>query len=306
MAYSADDIGSTEVQDAGNDLPLFWGKHILRDAQGNSGFTVRWRTDGDVASADQADSDYDTRAAYDEYLHTDTRPNASGSEWWLVADAGTSDVFDDFDCLLARGNFADISATAVEFYVSDDADVKTNGTKIADFGAPSSNRLASIDLDDGANADPQRFSDARFVGLKITGSSITPRVFELWAGRRRQLPVNFLRGHNPDAAESEAGVHTASSGVETVYVRLRDRHTRDGGLITDGTTEANVFLNLYADRRDGTAPMVMVENPNSEPSVARVMRGAMRVPGGGYDSADLRSWQLALREQAPFYDREAA
>lgn len=306
MAYSGDNIDSSEVLDAAADLPLFWATHILRDAKGNTGFTVRWRTDGDVSSADQADSNYSTRAAYDEYLHTDTRPNASGAEWWLVADAGTSSVFTAFDCLLVRGNFADISATAVEFYVSDNADVKTNGTKIADFGAPSNNRLVSIDMDDEANDDPQRFTDARFIGLKVTGSSITPRVFELWAGRRRQLPVNFLRGHNPDAAESDAGVHSASSGVETVYVRLRDRHTRDGGLITDGTSEANVLLNLYSDRQDGTAPMVMVENPNSAPSEARVMRGQMRVPGGSYDSADLRSWQLALREQAPFYDREGS
>lgn len=307
MAYTGSDITATEIADATGDNPLAWGSHSIRDARNLVGFSVKWTQSGNHAAADETDADFPVTACYDSYHHEDTRPATSQTTWWLTADAGTT-LFDVFDVAMIGGhNLGTAGATAVELYVSDVANVGASGVKIQDWGAPSNNkRLVSLDLDDGANPNPQVFALVRYVGLKIThGAGIIPRIGEFWLGKRRQFWTRPRMGHNPSDTTSSTADFIARSGVTTRYKRNRDQRIFGAEFVSNTAARATLLETLYQDSQESTTPLVWVPEPNTSPTVARVFwLNSARQFGGQHIAANNRTWALDFREQAPFYDRE--
>lgn len=309
MAWSAADIDSAEITDAAADYPLFLAGHVIRGASSGANFDARWNADGNFATAADNNATYPPRRAYDSQSHIDTRSNTavtSGNPQWLIFDAGTGEVFADFDCVMIGGHNLGTNSATCNLYVANGANVSA-GTQIATWSPSDDKRLVSLDLDDAANANPQRFTGARYVGIQITvlSGSFNPRIGEVWLGRRRQLSNNFRTGHNPDQAMSIITEYESQSGVVQAYIGARDRRMVSGNYVTNTSAKASTVIAIYSDSDDATKPVVYVPDPNSAATTAYVMRlNKGTLMGGSQDSSTIRNWSFNMREAAPFFDRE--
>lgn len=314
MAYSGSDITAAEQTGSSNDAWLLCGKSVIELAKDNAGFTAEWDTGGVSGGGTDDNATYPTTRAYDRLWHNNTRPTtavSSGNPNWLVFDAGSSSVFDDFDVAVILGHNLGGSSATLSLQASDNADIDANGTEIATWSpsAPAGNnetRLVSIDLDDGANAQPQVFTGLRFLGLKISSAStFTPQIGEVWLGKRRQMTKPPEYPYNPDGNASDISRITSRSGIIHKYTRSRNGQVITGNFKTDTAAKATVLTSLWADINQSGKTFILIDRPSTVAGTAYVMDlNSSVIPGGEHIASLARRWSFNMTETAPFFGRE--
>jgi len=306
MAYSAADISAQEISDAAADYPLVISRNVIELAKGDGSFAAEWRTSGSFASgADATDSDYPTTAAYDLHSHVDTRPDSSQTTWYLMFNLGAT--LNDISTAVIGGHNLGSNTATVDLEIADDNAFSTNLVSLVQWTPATDVRLVSVDLDEGANANARRISDAQFVRLKIVaGAGFVPQVGEVYLGDRRQLHASPLMGYNPDSTMSSVSDFVANSGVRTRHVWNRDQKVLSADMISSTAAQATTIKGWWDDSEQGSRPFYWIEEPATTPGDAALMfMSAATFPGGRHRSALARRYSFVMEECAPFYNRES-
>lgn len=309
MAWSAADVPAADVTRANNDKPIIVFDHIIA----NTTLTdARWNSDGNFATADNVNSSFPIRYSYDRRIDTPTKRTTGATTSWLIFDAGASG-FPDFDvCAILGHNFADITVTQIDLGISDAADVAGGaGAEIIETWSTAGDwannkRLVSRDLRSSGATTNERFSDVRYLGLKITSSgSETPEVGELWLGKRMQMHTRELV---PTTAES-FGVDYGEFVSEN---RHRVRAVLAQGFASyraefrfkDSTLEGEIRTGL-ADAQYGARPFLYLHEPNTDVQNA-VVGWATNTPLAMENEGNsVQKLTIDLDELAPFYTSES-
>lgn len=300
MAWSFAALASYETARLALDKPLVAAQKIP-----SSPTTCRWNTAGTCAAADQSDTSYPARNAYDGFPGFATKTDGTlASTWYLVFDLGSAF---SFDCAFIVGhNFGTLSLTTVELYVADDSAFTTSLTKVADFGTPSDDgRLQDLALDHAedlgrahdtaASAGPNRYT-SQYVRLKLSrGSNFTPSLGELILGRRRQLQFKPMRPFDEYAFNENAELEEYESGLVSKYNYARRGFSLNGNLWVTDSTYRDDLVGFFRDCRGS---MVWIDNPNSAPASFHMMmrNGPLSIPRVKYG---LREHVLTAVEQGP-------
>jgi len=306
MAYSAADITAQEISDAAADYPLVLANNVLELAKGDGSFAAEWRTGGSFASgADATSATYPTTAAYDRLSHIDTRPDSSQTTWYLMFNLGST--LNDFDTVVIGGHNLGSNSATVDLEIADDNAFSTSLVSLIQWTPSTDIRLVSVDLDEGANANPRRISDAQFIRLKIVaGAGFVPQVGEVYLGNRRQLHTRPAMGYNPDGVASNTSDFVSHGGVRTRYTWNRDQQILLASMLSSTAAQATTIESWWSDTQQGTQPFYWIEEPTTTPGKAALMYFASaNIPGGSHGSAVIRRWAFPMEECAPFYNRES-
>jgi hypothetical protein len=205
--------------------------------------------------------------------------------------------------LIAGHNFGTIGGLTVSLEIGTDATFGSVTEILSVTPGASNKRILSTALTDTSTA--KRFSAEQFVRLKLTkGSDFTPKIGELWLGRRRHLPYKFDRELDDLRTGSEVVQFSSRSGVQTNYVMARGRQSRTGSTLLDSAADIATVQSFWAECNQGTLPFVFCENPGTAPDDCQLMNQEpeLSFPLVGPTS---RSLNLELREASPFVALES-
>tara|TARA_R110000824_G_scaffold22528_2_gene82373 strand:- start:1304 stop:2218 length:915 start_codon:yes stop_codon:yes gene_type:complete len=303
---SAATLSTAETDLVTNDKP------VLIASSAMAGVSVAiWYTSAaaDITSeTDQAHEDFPSTRAHDRRNHTDTRTSGSASTFYFGAVLGTTAPA--FDCLAILGhNFGAIGGLTVTAEIADDATFSTNLHTIATFSPSSDKRLMTFDLKH-TGSDPIRYTpdgttpNAQFFRLKITkGSAFSPKIGEIWIGRRRHLPFKLDEELDDKRTVSTYADFESVSGAIKRYVLNRGRLERSGSTVIDNAADIATVESFWSESDEGTKAFLYCEDPGSNPEKAALMhhQGGFEFPLIG---PGVRQLGLELREAAPFVSQE--
>lgn len=270
MAWSGADISTADLAFAAADKPIIAGINALRDPQ-----SIKWATTANGADITLAANP--AVRAYDGLTHLRTKPNTSGTEFWLSVQL--SATVDDFDGVLVvnQSGLSGVSAL-LEVRISDDAGWTSNQETIASTTVSTDARVAFLDLQDSGASVAQRYSTVPYFFLRFTdASTFTPEVGEVWLLRRRQMEHFPRLPFDPNMYNADYIARQSKSGAISTYVNHDARQDLSARFSADSDAEKTEFNSFIADCGYGSKPFIWVEKPNSEPEKFRIIQ---RMPGG--------------------------
>jgi len=298
-------MGGSNLSDAelalvSGDKPILVGRNILEDSAPSTS-NIKWLPTNALTDTSDTHASYPASAAWDRFLNVDTRPDTTGATWNLSMNLGTHEPFDMV--MIGGHNFADIGGLTIKFQKATDA---TFGS-VTDLStwtpaAGDGKRLVSLVLSDTSTA--KRWSTTPYVRVNITGTSGTPKIGELWIGRRRHLPYKFNVSAQEKRTSSEVVRFESRSGLTTTYTRSKGRALRSGAIEMDGATHISDVTTWWSECDYGAKPFLWIENPGTTPSDCHVMTCE---PELDFDltGPSSRMLQLDMKESAPYLTGES-
>ena len=297
MAYSSAALTAQEIADFALDYPILGGK-----TAGDSLSDARWNTSGSLANADVSATGFAASKAFDRRGNEITKPNTTGTVWYLMLDAGAAPADVDFAVIIGH-NFSSVGVTEVLLQVADDNAFTSNLVTVATWVAGFTARLASFSLfHTGAAA--LRYTLGRYWRLKITMASGTPQVGELWLGRRRQMSTRALMGFDSSEEEARVADFTADDGSTIRYKLSAGQRVVDASFIIATAGEVTTLDSWYTECDRLTEPTIYCEAPSSAPTYSHLMLGEARWKRSTFSGAK-RRWSPTFREADSFRSADA-
>lgn len=309
MAYGSAEIGATERALFDADVPFVAGKNYLVDAV-NSGGEVRWDTNGDITDGtDQADSDGPTTYLYDNQDYLQSYPNATAATWYLNINLhGTNLGIIDTVIIKNHNLYSQgVSSVKVGFDQNQDGQF-TAVDEAADVNPQTTGTDKRIVIPElfHTGSVARRYTDVQHLRLTIydgTGTA-TPRIGELFVGRRRQLKTPPLNPFDKSAWSSDIRAFVSASGVRSQYSYHTKRAILDATFRVHEASYVSDWESFMEDDLDGgEQPFWWVWEPSSSPSDALwcdLQNHAMVGPSEGFSE---RLFSLSAVERGPNFLR---
>jgi len=208
--YSATSIAAEDVY-ATDDKPLLASESAIDLTNG----VLKWTTDGDHSGTDQAATNWETSKATDGHLHTRTAPNANGTTWYL---SWKCDATIDADILIVGPtNLGDVNlGVTLSLEIADNETFTTSLLEVQSSLVLDDKRIVFRDFD----GTPNRYDGVKYARLKfVLGTSETPKVSQVFFGRRRQLKFGPERPWDGDRMRVDVTTFQSPGGVRTKYKR---------------------------------------------------------------------------------------
>ena len=305
MAWSSTPISAADVALAAADKPII---------NGNSSFEhlaspgAQWRQSGSFASgSDETDAAFPTTRLYDRKTHLTSRPDSSQTLWYLIADFDTSSseeiLLATFDFLvILNHNLGSAAVDTLEVEIANNNDFTGSPATILSVGPiTTSKRLVFLDLDHTATG-PRRYTGLRFLRIKLQNSTgFLPEIGEVYFGRRRQLKHKPRVPWDPSSLHSDAETFVSRSGIRTTFARHVGRRDITARINPSEDAFKNDIVDWFRDTGYGTKPFIWIDDPNSEPEKAALVK---------LDEEDLdfpllgpteREISIVAREQGPHF-----
>lgn len=273
VGWAFEDLTADEIARAAADKPLVAALGAMDEA-----FTAnaKWTEDGLLSSLSRNDADFLPSNAHDRQLHIVTKPSLthSDNEWYLVFELETPGTFDLV--MIAGHNFGTIGedgngGLTIELQIATDSAFTSNLETLATFTPQQSNhRLVELDLGHTADAGPNRYSNVRFVRLKIAraAGNFVPEVSELFLGRRRQWKHKPTRPWGEQDERSIFADFIGGTGGRIRHVDQTRLATLSGELDIDDPTVREDLVQFWIESGGGTKPFLVILNPDSAPASA--------------------------------------
>ncbi len=296
MAWSSAAHSATQLALLAADKPILVGAGTNRIA---SATDIRWNTTGSLASADVSHADYPLYRLYDGFSHTYTKPNTSGTAWYLCFDLGSLVTFDSL-AILSHSGLTDVGAT-VSVEIADNSTFATNLQEVSSFGSVTTpGRL--VDFSVYHTGSSARVYTTQFIRIKfVDGSAFTPMISEFVVGLRRQLAEKPSRPFDPSSQISTVDSFISSNKIRTDYVQALGQKTLDALLEPHESPYIAELASFFEDDIEhGTLPFLWVPDPTTSPDLAYWMK--LSDPELSYpfeDGPTQRSWRLVADEQGP-------
>jgi hypothetical protein len=282
MALASAQIGSTDNGYYQADKPTMLACPPFAD-----GGNTKWRTDGVVGSADQADADYPVQSAYDGQLATFTRPTSAQQVWYFIADLATG--FWTIDAIFLHVQDVDDTnnATYLSWDVSADGSVWESIDNLdTHYGTtPMVNSAIYREFwpilqDSGSDSgdDQRQWTGARYLRIKFdadAGETCQPQINELIVGQQRQMPTRPLYPFGEDDDDASNEVFISQSGQRTIYQTYGGGKSIEArwvfGNATDAAKIKSGSTGLRADMKYGARPFIWCPNPYTAKDTAYLM-----------------------------------
>jgi len=271
---------------------------------------------GSFADADVSDPDWPTRRLSDGHGYLPSKPSASLSGMfraWAMVQCNTSKPF---DCAVILGhNFGSLCAAGVlvTLEVADNDTFSTNLSKVYQWGSigdyiTTNRRLVSTSLVPLGESGSKLLSGVAYARVKVQTSDSSdflelPRIGEIILGRRRQLPFAGLHPYNYRSIRSTAFDFTSKGGVTTRYPAARGQSYFNHRFNPASASDIAIFDSIFSDCSQGQQPIVWIEKPTAEPTVA--LHGFI---GTTKDKVLVDAYETEYRidfdENSPFYETE--
>lgn len=299
-------VGFTSVDSdiralAAADKPLLLGENVCRGMS-----QTNWKQGGSwAAGADETDSDYPGTNAYDDFMHLDTRPDASQNTWYWLLDFGAGSSV-TFDTAVILGNGTSLNGVQIDFQVADN-NAYTTALKTIYTVTPSDNkRVVMLDLDHGIGHE-QQYSSVVYARLKFTaGGGCLPSIGEFVLGVRTQLQWKSQVPFDPNNLITDVARFESESGIITDNIRRKKRKKLNLDLPMDESTYITDFESFWEDDLDGGYyPYIYIEDPATTPAAAYWMKETNPELTGPYEVPTVRRFKLNSLEMGPdFYENE--
>jgi len=294
-------LSTAELALVTGDKPMLVGGNVI-ETSAPSASNIKWLSTNSLTDTTETNSSYPASNAWDRFLNVDTRPDTTGATWNLSMNLGTHEPFDMI--MIGGHNFGTIGGLTVKFQKATDATFGSV-TDLSSWSPGSSNkRLVSVVLSDTSTA--KRWTTTPYVRINITGTSGTPKIGEVWLGRRRHLPYKFNVASQEKRTRSEVIRFESMSGLVTTYTKSSGKALRSGAIEMDirpATNETDVTT-WWSECGYGSKPFLWIENPSTAPSDCHVM---ICDPELDFDltGPSSRMLQLDMVESAPFLSGES-
>jgi len=258
-------IGATDIALRADDRPIFMGRNWLRES---TSVTPQWRSGGSWASgSDETDSNGPTSYLFDEFDHHQSYPDSNLTTWYLIFDLG-ADVGVIDSVAILNHNFGS-SCAQIALELADDNAFGVN-LKICEAQTPTDNkRLVFLDLDDTAGGGQLRYSNVRYLRLKLDPCTAVPKIGEVIFSRRRQLKNKSVLSFDPYNLRSKVEPFKTDSGVSVRYVRNKGQRVLTANFNPSQDAYIGDIETLFDTDTDfGTNPFLYIENPGTSPSDA--------------------------------------
>ena len=292
-------LSTAELALVTGDKPMLVGSNIL-ETSAPSTSNVKWLPTNPLSGTSDTHASYPASAAWDRFFNVDTRPDTAGATWNFTINLGTHDPFDMI--MIGGHNFGTITGLTVKFQLATDATFGSV-TDLSTWSPGTSNkRLVSLVLSDTSTA--KRWTTTPYIRVNITGTSGTPRIGELWLGRRRHLPYKFNIAAQEKRTRSEVVRFESRSGLVTSYTKSKGKALRSGAVEMDDSTNISDVTSWWEECDYGAKPFLWIENPATSPSNCHVMTCDTELD---FDltGPSSRALQLDMRESAPYLTGES-
>lgn len=293
MAWSYASIGATDIALSAADKALLLGQNWARTAN-----DVRWNTVGTIATADSPATGFETSFCYDDWDHLPTKPSGTGATWYLVFDLGSTDPGEIDTIAILNHNLGTISA-AVTVEVGD-TDFSAAVVQLVSGHSPADDHRIVYDDLRHTGSVALRYSSVRYIRFKFTGTAIQPQIGEVIIGRRRQLKINPLVPHDPNALQSAVTRVVTRSGVISDIVWHKGRKTLNEAIVAHEDTKIDELESFFgADTEYMTRPWLWIAAPGTSPNSAHWMKFDSAAQSGPLSGFTRRTFRLAGIEQGP-------
>lgn len=302
MAYGSAAIGATELALFNADMPAVCGKNYALDAS-----AIEWRQGGSFGGgSDETDSDGPTTYLVDSQDYLQSYPTTAVNTYLLINLGASNLGIVDTVALKNHNLYTEgVTSVTVEF------DQNQNGNFAAVDTAATTNpqttgsdkRIVELDLHH-TGSDPRRYTDVQYLRIGISGGTPTPKIGEIFVGRRRQLKTRPEQGFDKSLWASHVKVFESDAGVDTVYEFHSKRARVAGSFRIHEDAYITDWETFYeTDTAGATLPFWWAWEPSSAPTDAlwcRFEQAAMVGPSEGYTE---RLFQLAGIEKGPNFLR---
>jgi hypothetical protein len=288
MAYSTAAFTTAEAAALANDKPM-----LVTPNRFVAGHLAEWRTSGAWASgSDSVESGYPVSRMRDDFTHQRSRPTAAFTDSYLVFDFGAAGI--EFDTI-AILNHNIPAASTVLLGVSD----ATNFSPVL-VAATTSATVLGRRIVFPLSA---RYSAVRYARIRIVPAASTKvEIGEVIFGKRVQLDWAPDVSYDPQALLSPGARETRTITGISHTTNLGPKSQRRIRAMNSGI-DATVYANLLAwwKEHGGTRPFLWIENPNTAPHRANLVKLDEPSFEAPYVDGPIREWMLEATEVGPHF-----
>lgn len=286
MVYANDPLA------AHADVPAVVAGNVV---EGASGLIGRWTTGGGMVDSDLTHPEYPITAAFDRFLHVDTRPVAAASLYYLDLRARSTI---GGDVIMIAGH--NLNGATVRVETANDDPFATDLVTIHDFGVVAqTSRLIAVLSTFWYQLERLRIR----VSLPSPG---IPQISEFMFGERHVLPRNPNVPYDDREEFSEIDKIRSKGGIQVNYsegaTRVRVAPIK---FTIDDPAHVSMFRAIFEETNGGHKPMLLIDKPNSVPGTGYWMDWQNARLAQRAVEANIRNVEMQLIECAPLVSQGA-